>query len=83
MPNNALKARWDVQAGVVPGFAREDLTRRWYYSSAECEEDENGGARSPAYHSIFAKRRAEAMDYYLIVSMPQRNNWATITFVWF
>jgi len=40
------------------------------------------GEKDPAYHSRLAKTRAEALDYYLQVSLPQLNNWAVIEFVW-
>ena len=79
------KACWRVQAGVVPGKPMPEYTREYWYTSEHNEQDtkENPDGKDPAYHSLLAKMRAEALDYYLQVSMPQLNNWATIEFVWF
>lgn len=79
----ALKGQWTVRAGVIPGQALENFTRVWRYTSQHDEKDRAANPnRDPAYHSIFAKLRAEAMDYYLQVSLPQLNNWAAIEFIW-
>jgi hypothetical protein len=82
MPFESLKASWEVRAGVIPGQPRPEFTRRWHYTSAQREEDEKSG-NDMTYHATFSKLRAEAIDYYLQVSLPQLNNWADITFLWY
>lgn len=78
------KARWSIEAGIVPGQALKQFCRDYYYSSAMQEEDrQNNPNADPSYHSLFCKMRAEAMDYYLQVSNPQILNWARITFIWY
>lgn len=80
---NALKAMWTVSAGVIPGKALPEFERSYSYTSEDDAADKAANSdKNPAYHSIFAKRRAEAIDYYLQVSLPQLNNWATIEFIW-
>jgi hypothetical protein len=77
----ALKARWEVNAGVVPGIGIAKFTKRYEYTSDDHEKDSL--IKEPQDVSIFAKLRAEAMDYYLQISLPQINNWATIRFTWY
>ena len=87
----ALKASWEVRAGIIPGQAMPEFTKQWHYTSADGAKDEEDGkarhARSQseglAYHSLFAKMRSEATDYHLQVSNPQMLNWAELTFIWY
>jgi hypothetical protein len=80
-----LKGAWEVRAGIIPGTPMEQFSKRFFYTSADKDADEkaNPEGKDLAYHSILAKRRAEAMDYFLQVSLPQLNNWAEITFIWY
>jgi len=87
----AAKGAWEVRAGIIPGQAMPELTRRWVYTSADREKDETesqlAAERSAtaglAYHAIFAKMRAEAVDYHLQMSNPRVMNWAELTFIWY
>jgi hypothetical protein len=79
---NTASGAWEVRAGLIPGTPRPEFTKRWVYTSAACEEDSSRGG-DLAYHATFAKLRAEAMDYFAQMSMPQLNNWAELTFIWF
>ena len=81
MPILALSATWEVRAGVIPGEPLPQFTRRFEYTSHDRDADEKGS--SPAFHAKFSQLRAQAMDYYLQVSLPHLNNWATITFIWY
>jgi hypothetical protein len=78
----ALKAAWLVQAGVIRKEPLPHLTKRFEYTDADAEYDsqQNPQGKNLAYHSRLAKVRAAAIDYFLQVSPPQLNNWATITF---
>jgi len=79
----ALKAQWTVHAGVIPGQSLPLFTRTWQYTSMEDDLDRHDNPDgNPAFHSRLSKMRAEVMDYYLQVSLPQLNNWATIEFIW-
>jgi hypothetical protein len=78
----ALKAAWEVRAGVIPGQAMPEYTKRWLYTSKMREEDEAHGSEI-SYHATFSKMRAEAVDYYIQISMPNLNNWAELTFIWY
>jgi hypothetical protein len=77
----ALKASWTVQAGLIPGKPIDAFSKRWEYTSEDHAKDDF--LRAPSDHALFSKLRAEAMDYYLQVSQPSLNNWATITFIWY
>lgn len=81
----ALKGAWEVKAGLVPMQPMEHFTKRFLFTSEDDEFDRkaNPNGANVAYHSKLAKLRAEAMDYFLQVSLPQLNNWATITFIWY
>jgi hypothetical protein len=79
-----LKACWTVQAGIIPCEPLPQFTKRWEYTSQEHQDDQHPGVKAdPAYHTEFARMRAEAIDYYVQVSLPHLNNWAQITFVWY
>jgi hypothetical protein len=81
---NALKAVWTVRAGVISGEEMEKYTKRWHYTSEERAKDDAGAnPYDLAYHSTFAKLRAEAVDYYIQVSLPNALNWAELTFIWY
>ena len=80
----AAKGCWIVTAGILPTQPLPQFTRKWIYTSEHDQQDrDNNPNHDPAYHSIFAKMRAEAMDYYLQVSLPQLNNWADMKFIWY
>ena len=76
----ALKASWTVRAGVIPGEPSPEFTKSWKYTSEDKAKDD--AIKRPQEHAIFSKMRAEALDYYLQVSMPQLHNWAEIVFLW-
>ena len=79
-----LKASWTIRAGVIPGQSMPEFFRQYFYTSEMDQQDTANNPRgsNPGYHSLLAKMRAEAMDYYVQVSMPQMNNWAEIVFLW-
>lgn len=78
----ALKASWEVHAGVIPGQPIKEFSKRWEYTSKDHEQDTNVG-QGIGYHAIFSKMRAEVIDYYLQVSQPRLNNWSNLTFLWY
>ena len=76
------KGAWRVRAGVIPGEPLDEFTKEWFYTNEDREKDQAVN-KLPNSHAIFSKLRAEAMDYYLQVSMPHLNNWAELTFIWY
>lgn len=84
LPHGAtrLKAAWEVRAGLIPGQAMPEYTKRFLYTSEDYEED-GRHAKEFAYHPIFMKRMAEASSYHHQISNPQTLNWAELTFLWY
>ena len=78
----ALKATWEVRAGVVPGTAIPEYTKCFTYTADEYETD-GAHATDPAYQPIFMLRMAEAGIYQLQLSNPKLVNWAELTFFWY
>lgn len=77
-----LKAAWEVRAGVVPGHALDEYTKRFVYTSDEYEED-GKHASELAYQPIFMVKMAQATSYHQQVSNPQILNWTELTFIWY
>lgn len=81
MDRETLKGYWTVQAGVIPGHPDPELSRRWYYSSREYEQD-RASAEVPDYTPNFTIKMLEAKDYWLQMNNPARLNWALLDFYW-
>ena len=77
----ALKASWEVNAGVIPGTPIPEFTKQWHYTSQHFEEDARH-AEEPAYQPIFMKMLAEATAYQCQLTDPRRLNWVRLTFLW-
>ncbi len=77
----SLRAVWEVRAGVIPGQAMPEYTKRFPYTSDDYEED-GKHAKDFSYHPIFMKRMAEATSYHQQMSNPQTLNWAELVFLW-
>ncbi|HEV8189488.1 MAG TPA: hypothetical protein VGP83_17165 [Pyrinomonadaceae bacterium] len=78
----ALKAAWEVRAGVIPGQAMPEYTKRFIYTSKDVETD-GEHSKDVAYQTLFNARQFEAMSYHLQMSNPNLNNWAELTFIWY
>lgn len=76
------KAAWEVRAGLVPGTALPEYTKRWSYTSADYESD-GKHADEPQYMTLFNRMQFEAMSYHLQMSNPKLNNWAQLSFLWY
>lgn len=75
-----LRAYWAVSAGVIPDVPVQSYYKRWEYTDVDKEADDR--IKEPWEVAIFAKKRAEAMDYYLQISLPNLVNWAKLEFMW-
>jgi hypothetical protein len=73
MPN-ALKAYWQVTAGVIPGEPEPEFSRCWKLTSADVE--------SAARTALFEATREAALAYARVLMDPARFNVVTIEFVW-
>lgn len=78
----SLKASWEVRAGVIPGQPIPELTKQFYYTSRDYEED-GEHAKELNYQPLFMKQMACASSYHQQMSNPQLNNWAELTFIWY
>lgn len=78
----ALKAAWEVRAGVIPGQAMPEYTKRFLYTSRDHEED-GAHAQETGYQPLFMKQMACASSYHQQMSDPRMNNWAELTFIWY
>ena len=77
-----LAAAWEVRAGLIPGQALPEYTKRFFYTSEDHEED-NRHAKEFAYQPIFMQRLAQATMYHQQMSDPRTLNWAELTFLWY
>ena len=75
----SAKCAWEVRAGIIPGQAQPEHSRRWGLSSSEWDSDE--GLR------LFLERSAQANAYAgylaLLCSQGREVNWTETTFIWF
>jgi hypothetical protein len=78
----ALKAAWEIHAGLIPGQPMKEYTRRLIYTSTDYDTD-GEHAKDEAYQTIFNARQFEAMSYHLQMSNPRLNNWAELSFIWY
>ena len=69
----------DVMAGVVPGKAEDEFTRRWFITS-----DEWYAAEGPEQNHLLTDIAGKASGYatFLMVQ-PDRFNWVKSEWVWF
>ena len=78
----ALKAAWEVRAGIIPGQPIPELTKQFFYTSRDHEED-GEHAKELGYQPLFMKQMACANSYHMQMSDPRINNWAELTFIWY
>jgi hypothetical protein len=78
----ALKAAWEVRAGLVPGTAMPEYTKRFIYTSEDYDVDAQH-AKDMAYQPIFMQQIAKASSYHQQMSNPGMLNWAELTFIWY
>jgi len=65
-----LRACWEVTAGLLPGRAEPEYTRRFNFTSAHSNDQ-------------FVEIGAEATRYAASLIDPNRLNWVRIDWVWF
>ena len=83
-----MRCAWEVRAGVIPGSAMPEFTKRWlltsevYYQEARMPEEEFK-AKFPDGKSTFAKYRDEAYEYAKQLTDPRGTNWVEISWVYY
>lgn len=82
MTREALKASWEIRAGVIPGQPLPEYTKRFLYTSGDHQEDE-AHAKDISYQPLFMKQMACANAYCQQMSDPRLNNWVELTFIWY
>lgn len=79
MPMVAGRCVWEVRAGIIPGTADQQHTRRWGLTSDEWHSEKG--------LELFVERAALANAYasylQLLCSQGREVNWTVIDFVWF
>lgn len=69
----ALQCVWEVTAGIIPGEAIDEYTRRWPVA-------EEPGTK--AFHEAFLASQGTAMNYALSIQDPRMMNWVRMEWVW-
>lgn len=75
----AAKAVFEVRAGIIPGTAMAEHTRRWVYTNQELEKDRETPGDQP---TIFSQRLQEAHDYAMKLTNPTYLNWVSVHWMW-
>jgi hypothetical protein len=78
----ALKAAWEIRAGVIPGQAMPEYTKRFVYTSQDDATDREH-FKDPAYQTIYNLRQMEAYSYHWQMSNRNLNNWTELVFIWY
>ena len=90
----ALKARFTVQAGVIPGQAMEEYTKSWLYTSVDWEADaalpampegyelDRSGPLDQPHMSRFTRMMFEMERYAGTLIHPARCNWVRTEWLW-
>jgi hypothetical protein len=82
MPLDALKSSWTMTAGIIPGTAMKEHTRRWMYTGADFAID-RANANDGKSSNIFTAMRKDAHDYSLRLCNPLGIKWARLNFRWY
>ena len=77
---NSAKAAWEVRAGVIPELPDANLTRQWWYTSDDYEQDCKLDSSQP---TKFTRYRDEAAKYALELQDPRGLNWVSVTWIWY
>ena len=78
----------EVTAGVVPGRAEPEFTRRWAITSTEWEQAQDADLKADEEHRfhtylLLSGRAAMADEYARMLRNPSRWNWVRTDWVWF
>jgi hypothetical protein len=73
------KAVWEVHAGLIPGQPMKEFFRRFIYTSADYERDQQV---PPNEMTLFTASMYAAHDYAKSLTDPRRVNWVYINWIW-
>lgn len=68
-----LRTAWEVTAGIIPGKAMPEHTKRWFCTSDEYETNPE----------IIIKKRDEAYEYAKSLHDPRYLNWIRVDWIWY
>ena len=78
---NALKASWQVRAGLIPGTPMPEYDKQWLYSSRDYEQDGETQVGLRSDGSKYLHMRNEAHDYAQQLEAGGLN-WVTVEYLW-
>lgn len=82
MPEESARAAWEVTAGLIPGQAMDEYTRRWVLTAKEYWEDDGKGP-SLQGAALFNAHLVAAMEYARYLMNPGALNWVRVDWIWF
>ena len=77
----AARCAWEVTAGLIPGQAMNEYTRRWIMTSSEWYDKD--GQTTPQGVVLFNAHLVAAMEYARYLSEPRMLNWVRVDWIWF
>lgn len=86
-PGRRAKACFEVTAGIVPGTAMPEHTRRWlltsetFHSEMEMSDADFKAVRNGV--STFVEYRDAAYEYARTLVNPKALNWVRVDWIWF
>jgi hypothetical protein len=78
----SARAAWEVTAGLVPGQAMDEYTRRWVLTATEWWETD-GMVPSLQGVALFNAHATAAMEYARGLMDPRQLNWVKVEWIWF
>jgi hypothetical protein len=75
------RAAWEVTAGLVPGQAMPEYTRRWVIASSEWYGQD--GQPTPQGVAAFNAALVGAQEYARYLMNPGALNWVRVDWIWF
>lgn len=87
-PGQRARCAWEVRAGVIPGAAMPEHTRRFVVTSDGFYADNDLTAQQfkekyPDGRGLFKQAQHEAQEYFLSLQNPTYLNWMDLTWIWY
>lgn len=80
MPAHAARAVWEVVAGLIPGEAEPQHTRRFAITSEDCDDRDTN--LQLLLLQRFLEAAAYALDLQIRCAAGYDVNWVRIDFIW-
>ena len=82
MPRDSAKAIFEVRAGLIPGTADPEHTRRWVITSGEWEAADEKGEADLLLMEVHFKAVAYCQILQALCASGRSVNWTDLTFLW-